>query len=135
MIDNEIRIYKMGCPRLFLTVYGDWVTVISSQAYRDQLLPFKPVDEEMAEYAAYDIECEDTVALFEAYKEFRGRLQLRSHVTMRFVSEDKTTRCNFTSGDGYGSDVPFVDVEFVKPTNKVIDAVKEAIRVLTSGVS
>lgn len=125
---------RHGQPQWFLTVYGDWQTVIGVRNYRDALLDQSPSDDEEAEYHAYRIPCENTGQLFAAYRDFSAA-RLRCAVTVNFRSEDKAMDVWATTDHGFGKPEPSCsvmakldDMAVVRAANAACEILKEAIK-------
>ena len=123
---------RHGVATLSLSVWGDWVTVIGAQNYRDALINQKPSDEDSAEYQEYTIPCANTKDLVDAYDVFRGR-RLRCAITMAYKVKGEIK--GYVSSDtGYGSYEPYFVIDVCYDKDKLRQSVGTAIEILQEAI-
>lgn len=89
-----------GTPRFYLSVWGDWASMISAREYRDVLLNQGPDDDDAADYKCYEIPCKDTAAMLAACAVFRP---LATRISVGFAVDAGEFRFACESECGWNS--------------------------------
>lgn len=118
-------------PRVGITIFGDWSTIISVREYRDAMIDQKPDDLDSAEYNQYRLYFDTAKEIFAAYQAFSAK-GLQCEFVAACDTPDRSMSVFIATAGGYGHNAPLAQV--IVADARINDAmatkIKQATKIL-----